>query len=80
MPPLSNSFSVTLRVLQGDSGGPLIQQNADGDAEVIGVVSWGLKNCGTVPFPSVFTRTSAYTDWIQAVQQQNAQAPDTHKL
>ncbi|KAJ1524920.1 hypothetical protein ONE63_009778 [Megalurothrips usitatus] len=54
----------------GDSGGPLVQNGSDGVPVVIGVVSWGLKNCASVPFPSVFTRTSAYIDWIRAAQNQ----------
>ncbi|KAK3916220.1 Elastase-1 [Frankliniella fusca] len=53
----------------GDSGGPLVQKSGwfGGKTTVIGVVSWGLANCGSVPFPSVFTRVSAYISWIDTI-------------
>ncbi|KAF5287271.1 hypothetical protein FQR65_LT02144 [Abscondita terminalis] len=41
----------------GDSGGPLIS-----GSEQIGVVSWG-QPCA-IGYPDVFTRVSAYIDWI----------------
>ncbi|XP_049856236.1 trypsin-1-like [Schistocerca gregaria] len=43
----------------GDSGGPLAQ-----DGTLIGVVSWGIIPCGSVGAPSVFTRVSAFTDFV----------------
>ncbi|XP_049962284.1 trypsin-1-like [Schistocerca serialis cubense] len=43
----------------GDSGGPLAQ-----DGTVIGIVSWGLMPCGSEGAPTVFTRVSAYEDFI----------------
>ncbi|KAE8751978.1 hypothetical protein FOCC_FOCC001141 [Frankliniella occidentalis] len=53
----------------GDSGGPLIQKDGwfGEKTVVVGVVSWGLKNCGSIPFPSVFTRVSAYNEWINLI-------------
>ncbi|XP_034234223.1 transmembrane protease serine 9-like [Thrips palmi] len=48
----------------GDSGGPLIQKDGD-EVTVIGVVSWGFQPCGSKGKPSVYTRVSAYIDWIQ---------------
>ncbi|GLH14754.1 Lectizyme, partial [Gryllus bimaculatus] len=45
----------------GDSGGPLAQ-----NGEVIGIVSWGYIPCGSVNAPSVYTRVSAFNDWILA--------------
>ncbi|KAK4872346.1 hypothetical protein RN001_014375 [Aquatica leii] len=42
---------------QGDSGGPLVFNQ-----QQIGIVSWG-KACA-IGFPDVFTRVSAYYDWI----------------
>ncbi|CAD7079088.1 unnamed protein product [Hermetia illucens] len=48
----------------GDSGGPFVQANASGNLEIIGVVSWGYIPCGSVDAPSVYTRVSAYVDWI----------------
>lgn len=47
----------------GDSGGPLL--NLDGAVpEVIGVVSYGI-SCGLNGFPGVYTRVSAYQEFIQ---------------
>lgn len=46
----------------GDSGGPLIKLAGGGkEATVIGIVSYGGGGCGD---PVVFTKVSAYTDWI----------------
>ncbi|XP_042637226.1 ovochymase-1 [Orycteropus afer afer] len=49
----------------GDSGGPL-QCAEDGQYKLIGIVSWGSSNCHPSA-PSVFTRISAYRDWITSV-------------
>ncbi|XP_028131868.1 trypsin-1 [Diabrotica virgifera virgifera] len=43
----------------GDSGGPLAQHGT-----LIGVVSWGSKDCGT-DIPSVYSKVSNYIDWIK---------------
>lgn len=55
--------------VQGDSGGPLNCQNAAGGWEVHGIVSFGsgLK-CNLAKKPTVFTRVSAYIDWINDVR------------
>ncbi|NXI31280.1 CTRC protein, partial [Sterrhoptilus dennistouni] len=52
----------------GDSGGPLNCQREDGIWEVEGIVSFGsgLK-CNMIKKPTVFTRVSAYNDWINEV-------------
>jgi len=51
----------------GDSGGPL---NCDdnGTRVVAGVTSWGISGSGACmqTYPSIYTRTSAYLDWIKA--------------
>ncbi|XP_040389933.1 chymotrypsin-C-like, partial [Cygnus olor] len=48
----------------GDSGGPLSCQR-DGLWEVHGIVSFGSSwGCNTFKKPTVFTRVSAYIDWI----------------
>ncbi|NXL87033.1 CAC3 Proproteinase, partial [Alectura lathami] len=49
----------------GDSGGPLNCQAADGQWEVHGIASFvsGL-GCDTPKKPTVFTRVSAFEDWI----------------
>jgi trypsin len=45
---------------QGDSGGPLLD-TATGVQ--VGIVSFGI-GCGNPKFPGVYTRVSAYTNWI----------------
>uniref|UniRef100_A0A1B8XZ49 Peptidase S1 domain-containing protein n=1 Tax=Xenopus tropicalis TaxID=8364 RepID=A0A1B8XZ49_XENTR len=49
----------------GDSGGPLNCQAAGGAWEVHGIVSFGSGiSCNYAKKPTVFTRVSAYNDWI----------------
>ncbi|XP_063074737.1 ovochymase-2 [Engraulis encrasicolus] len=51
---------------QGDSGGPFVCQPEDTSAwEVHGIVSFGPFGCIQNKKPSVFTRTSAFSDWIE---------------
>jgi len=47
----------------GDSGGPLVSQRGS-NWELVGLTSWGRTGCSTA-FPSVYTRVSAYRDWIR---------------
>ncbi|XP_052131210.1 trypsin-1-like [Frankliniella occidentalis] len=58
----------------GDSGGPLVQrQDADDDQApqtLVGLVSWGLTDCGSQPYPSVLTSVSQHMDWITNKTQQ----------
>ena len=55
---------------QGDSGGPLVLRNAQekekvvGDEVLVGIISWG-ENCGQPQKYGVYTRVSAYRDWIE---------------
>uniref|UniRef100_A0A8C3N747 Uncharacterized protein n=1 Tax=Geospiza parvula TaxID=87175 RepID=A0A8C3N747_GEOPR len=52
----------------GDSGGPLNCQRDDGIWEVEGIVSFGSsRSCNMKKKPTVFTRVSAYIDWINEV-------------
>jgi hypothetical protein len=46
----------------GDSGGPVIVEGPDGDL-VAGITSFGVEGCGEEP--GVFTRVSAYEQWIK---------------
>jgi len=48
---------------QGDSGGPLVVFNSDKVAQLTGIVSWG-NGCARPKFYGVYTRVSAFTDWI----------------
>uniref|UniRef100_A0A8C8VLL1 pancreatic elastase II n=1 Tax=Pelusios castaneus TaxID=367368 RepID=A0A8C8VLL1_9SAUR len=58
----------------GDSGGPLNCRAANGKWEVHGVVSFGSSlGCNYYRKPSVFTRVSAFNDWIAKVRSAAAQ-------
>ncbi|XP_065393583.1 chymotrypsin-like protease CTRL-1 isoform X3 [Macaca fascicularis] len=50
---------------QGDSGGPLVCQKGN-TWVLIGIVSWGTKNCN-VRAPAVYTRVSKFSAWINQV-------------
>merc|ERR1712226_392956 len=48
----------------GDSGGPLTVVDRNGVTTLVGIVSWG-DYCGAENFPTVYTRVSAYIDFIR---------------
>ncbi|CAD7703848.1 unnamed protein product [Ostreobium quekettii] len=50
-------------VCQGDSGGPLLTRDRE---TIVGVVTFGPRDCQAVEVPSAYTRVSAYMDWIEA--------------
>ncbi|XP_017058990.1 brachyurin [Drosophila ficusphila] len=52
----------------GDSGGPLVYKDPSQDSDLlIGITSYGKKSGCTKGYPSVFTRVTAYLDWIGEV-------------
>ncbi|KAM3619297.1 uncharacterized protein V6R79_005753 [Siganus canaliculatus] len=56
----------------GDSGGPLNCYGSDGRWYVQGVTSFvSSMGCNTIQKPTVFTRTSSFTQWISDTMQQN---------
>lgn len=59
-----------VQVCSCDSGGPLIQENFQGEIELIGIISWGVYPCGLPNSPSVYVRVSAFIDWIKKKQNQ----------
>ena len=50
---------------RGDSGGPLMVQLEDNTYQLVGVVSAGV-GCGHPEFPGLYTKVSAYVDWISS--------------
>lgn len=57
-----------LSLTQGDSGGPLNCLGKDGRWYIQGVTSFvSTRVCNEVKKPTVFTRTSAFTDWLSDV-------------
>ena len=52
---------------QGDSGGPLMYYSQDQQLWILaGVTSYG-RGCGLPDSAGVYTRVSAYTEWIQSI-------------
>jgi len=51
----------------GDSGGPLVADDGRGGVLQVGVVSFGSGSCTDTNLPGVYTRVSAYRDWIDGV-------------
>lgn len=48
---------------RGDSGGPLMWSKRK-QFYLIGIVSYGFKECGHPGYPGVYTKVSSYMDWI----------------
>lgn len=57
----------------GDSGGPILRKDADGRQVQVGIVSFGVGQCGKAAIPGVYTRLALYTDWIRSVVEKPSQ-------
>ena len=51
----------------GDSGGPILRRLANGQMAQVGIVSFGIGQCGVAALPGVYTRLALYTDWMREV-------------
>ena len=51
----------------GDSGGPILREDGKGGFVQVGVVSFGVGQCGSAALPGVYTRLALYTDWMRSV-------------
>lgn len=49
---------------KGDSGSPVTCEK-NGQYYIIGIVSWGVEQCGLEGYPTILTRIGSYLDWIQ---------------
>lgn len=64
----SDSLQQSISACNGDSGGPLVVERKGTPSELIGIVSWGYIPCGLANLPSIYTRVSAYIEWVAKIQ------------
>ena len=50
----------------GDSGGPLVVGGGPAAWQQVGIVSYGVLECGKSGSPGVYTRVASYIDWIKS--------------
>lgn len=54
----------------GDSGGPLMAIHSDKHQKIykylVGIVSFGPRQCGTSGIPGIYTHIAKYIDWIES--------------
>uniref|UniRef100_A0A182PPS0 Peptidase S1 domain-containing protein n=1 Tax=Anopheles epiroticus TaxID=199890 RepID=A0A182PPS0_9DIPT len=60
--PLSGGISTCT----GDAGGGAVQHLANGEFLQVGIITWNVLPCGGINTPSIYTRVSAFVDWIEA--------------
>ena len=51
---------------RGDSGGPLVARGGPAGWQQVGIVSYGVAQCGKPGYPGVYTRVASYIDWIKS--------------
>lgn len=61
----SHESLVNRRACRGDEGGPFFRKDID-PPFVAGFVSWTY-GCNPLGYPAVYTKTSAYLDWIREI-------------
>ncbi|CAK1547622.1 unnamed protein product [Leptosia nina] len=49
----------------GDSGGPLMYAQDEKPFQIVGITSFGVKQCGFQGRPSIYTKVYSYIDWIR---------------
>lgn len=62
-------------VCNGDSGGPLVQFDEQGRPVQVGIVSRS-RGCAWAGAPAIFTRVSAFVDWMEEVGAEFERADD----
>ncbi|XP_072929943.1 CLIP domain-containing serine protease HP8-like [Epargyreus clarus] len=59
---------------RGDSGGPLLRvvsENYNFNWYLFGVTSYGVRKCGSTGKPGIYTRVTAFMDWIVQTLEEN---------
>ncbi|MBY8879607.1 trypsin-like serine protease [Actinacidiphila acidipaludis] len=72
--PASGSDTGTIATCNGDSGGPLVE-----NGKIIGIVSWGVKDCVEQGAYSVFTKVSTYAGAINQRMDDGSLLPLDHE-
>jgi len=64
---LKKLIFIEIDTCQGDSGGPLMYFSPiKHQFDIIGIISFGT-GCGQANHAGVYTRVSAYLDWIEGI-------------
>lgn len=75
---LCASYKTTRDSCQSDSGGPLMQY-VNKKAVAIGIVSYGIA-CATKGVPGLYTKTSAYINWVKDITKNGPDASVDFKM